>query len=1143
MTRVLRAALAALTIFAVCVGVQLASGTSATAQTAQDRVVSDVPAAFTPQVKDGQVNSITQVGGTIVLGGTFTMVTPSGGSPSYSRSGVVAASATTGAINTGFNPALNGDVNSVEPGPTSTTVYVAGTFSTANGVASKGVALLNLSDGSLAAGWKGSSMNGIVEDVQRVGNRLYVAGRFTSVSNTPHGGLVTLSATTGQLDPFMNSNVAGHHNYNGVSGANAAVGAENLAVSPDGTRMVAIGNFKTVDGLPRDQAVMFDLTGASPVVRPDWQTHGYEAACFSNAFDSYIRDVDFAPDGSYFVIVATGGPNPGTLCDTASRWETTATGSDVRPTWVDDTGGDTLFSVAVSGTAVYVGGHERWQNNAGGRDSAAPGSVPRPGLAGLDPKTGVPFSWNPGRQPRGAGAYALYASAAGLWVGSDTTYIGNFEYWRPRIAFFPLTGGKVVGPGNQVALPANVYLGSPSTAGAGGAQIFRVNAGGPTIAATDNGPDWSGDDSADSPFRNSGSNAAGWSPSATISASVPSSTPSGVFDSERWDPGSPGDGGEMHWSFPEPAGTSTEVRLYFANRCTCTSGVGQRVFDVALDGQRVLDHYDIVAGSGDQTAVMKSYTVTSDGTIDIDLAHEIENPLVNAIEIVPAGVTAPPADSLARRFYDGTTATAATAGATGGPAWGSVRGAVVVDGTLFYGRTDGQLYRRTFDGATFGPETLIDPYNDPKWSTVDTGSGQTYRGVLPTLYGQLTTVTAFAYSNGKLFYTRSGQDGLFYRLFNPESGIVSQEFAVAGVSLPQITGMFVSGASFYYVQQTTGDLHRQTFANDVPTGNDAIVSGPASDGVDWRAKALFVGPGPMPNQAPAAAFTQNCSALSCTFSGATSTDPDGTISSYAWAFGDGGTASGVSVSHVFSAAGTYSVKLTVTDNGGATASTVVDITVAPPAASPISFVGVAKTAVNATTASVQVPAGVATGDGELLFVTRNDSTVNLAAPTGLTGWQLVGSPTSATMATTVYQRVATAGDSGATVTVTAPQIAKYNLQLAVYHGTSASGPVAAWTTAADANSATHASPAVTVADGRSWVLSYWGDKSSTTNSWTAPSSVTARDVTLNTGSGRVTALIADSGAAVPAGSYGNLQATTNAVGSRGLMVSVVIAPA
>ena len=53
------------------------------------------------------------------------------------------------------------------------------------------------------------------------------------------------------------------------------------------------------------------------------------------------------------------------------------------------------------------------------------------------------------------------------------------------------------------------------------------------------------------------------------------------------------------------------------------------------------------------------------------------------------------------------------------------------------------------------------------------------------------------------------------------------------------------------------------------------------------------------------------------FDGSGSSDPDGSIISYNWNFGDGGTASGVKVNHRFASAGTYTVTLTVTDDQGA----------------------------------------------------------------------------------------------------------------------------------------------------------------------------------------------------------------------------------
>lgn len=65
------------------------------------------------------------------------------------------------------------------------------------------------------------------------------------------------------------------------------------------------------------------------------------------------------------------------------------------------------------------------------------------------------------------------------------------------------------------------------------------------------------------------------------------------------------------------------------------------------------------------------------------------------------------------------------------------------------------------------------------------------------------------------------------------------------------------------------------------------------------------------------------------FDGSRSTDSDGAISSYAWTFGDGGTATGATTSHVYLATGYYEARLTVTDNKGATATESVSISVNP----------------------------------------------------------------------------------------------------------------------------------------------------------------------------------------------------------------------
>ena len=87
--------------------------------------------------------------------------------------------------------------------------------------------------------------------------------------------------------------------------------------------------------------------------------------------------------------------------------------------------------------------------------------------------------------------------------------------------------------------------------------------------------------------------------------------------------------------------------------------------------------------------------------------------------------------------------------------------------------------------------------------------------------------------------------------------------------------------------------------------------------------------GGTPNVPPVAIISAPLSGgiapIALSFSGAASTDADGSIASYAWTFGDGSSASGAAVAHTFAAAGTFTVTLTVTDDRGASSSASVSI--------------------------------------------------------------------------------------------------------------------------------------------------------------------------------------------------------------------------
>ncbi len=86
----------------------------------------------------------------------------------------------------------------------------------------------------------------------------------------------------------------------------------------------------------------------------------------------------------------------------------------------------------------------------------------------------------------------------------------------------------------------------------------------------------------------------------------------------------------------------------------------------------------------------------------------------------------------------------------------------------------------------------------------------------------------------------------------------------------------------------------------------------------------------LPNQAPSASFTAATRDLGVSLDAAESSDLDGTITSYAWDFGDASTAAGSTAQHTYTRAGTYTVTLTVVDDDGAAATSSQDVTVTEP---------------------------------------------------------------------------------------------------------------------------------------------------------------------------------------------------------------------
>lgn len=86
---------------------------------------------------------------------------------------------------------------------------------------------------------------------------------------------------------------------------------------------------------------------------------------------------------------------------------------------------------------------------------------------------------------------------------------------------------------------------------------------------------------------------------------------------------------------------------------------------------------------------------------------------------------------------------------------------------------------------------------------------------------------------------------------------------------------------------------------------------------------------PQPNRVPLAFYVVDVTDLTCVFRDQSS-DPDGTVASWSWDFGDGTTSTESSPSYTYPQAGTYSVTLKVTDNNGAESTFTTAVSVAPP---------------------------------------------------------------------------------------------------------------------------------------------------------------------------------------------------------------------
>ncbi len=288
---------------------------------------------------------------------------------------------------------------------------------------------------------------------------------------------------------------------------------------------------------------------------------------------------------------------------------------------------------------------------------------------------------------------------------------------------------------------------------------------------------------------------------------------------------------------------------------------------------------------------------------------------------------------------------------------------------------------RNLAALKYAARTLSAPYRYP--SGPDSVSVSTSAASVPA--GTAVTITAV------LDDTR----------FNQSNGTEASQ-AIASARMYVDTPPWVSGATPIAMSASDGSFNstRETVTASLNTSglsagrHIVYVQGVDASGQAGAPNAVIVNisGGGGGNVAPVADFTSTAptASLSVTFTDRSS-DSDGSIASRSWDFGDGTTSTQASPTKTYASAGTYTVKLTVTDNGGLSHTKTETIAVGTSTPPPQTYSNGTDYAIN-DNATVESPVTVANRPGNaptnasvavnILHTYRGDLRIDLVAPDG-----------------------------------------------------------------------------------------------------------------------------------------------------------------
>ncbi len=248
----------AVTTVSLGLGVSSASADTTAGATAStsvgpvvDRTAKTVTSAPLPTAQiNGIVWSQATIGNTVYVGGQFTKARPAGsavGSNETVRNNALSYDITTGNLNTGFDPNVNGQIKAVAVSPDKSRVYIGGDFTTAGGVTENRIAAVDPSTGAVISSFNAGT-NATVNAIVATNSTVYVGGYFSNANGVGRTRLAAFSAATGALTSWAPT---------------ADDDIDAIALTPDNSKVIIGGKFQNVSGSAQQGVTALDAsTGA-----------------------------------------------------------------------------------------------------------------------------------------------------------------------------------------------------------------------------------------------------------------------------------------------------------------------------------------------------------------------------------------------------------------------------------------------------------------------------------------------------------------------------------------------------------------------------------------------------------------------------------------------------------------------------------------------------------------------------------------------------------------------------------------------------------------------------------------------------------------------------------------------------------------